>query len=227
MAVPQAPGAVARVVSFKMKKMKNLLLIFTRNPQFGKVKTRLAEGLGKEVTLQLYEFLLKHTAEVTKDLTCQKRVFYSEFIEEKDVFEGDFQKGVQKGEDLGERMMQAFAEGFEDGFENIIIIGSDLFDLQKKDLESAFSRLQQADVVLGPAEDGGYYLLGMKKLNPLVFRNKKWGSNSVFKETVEDLEEENIAILEIKNDIDNFEDLKNEPRLLDFVRRREQINFDL
>lgn len=210
-----------------MKKMKNLLLIFTRNPEYGKVKTRLAEGLGNELTLQLYEFLLKHTAEVTKDLTCQKRVFYSEFIEQKDIFEGDFQKRAQQGEDLGERMFNAFTEGFKDGFEKIVIIGSDLYDLAEKDLDRAFEKLDDSDVVLGPAQDGGYYLLGLKKIYPQIFQNKKWGSDTVFRETLEDLKEQKIYKLAIRNDIDVFEDLKNEPALLEYVRKRERINFEL
>ena len=208
--------------------MKNLLLIFTRNPELGKVKTRLAENIGKEAALQLYVFLMGHTAEVTKSLSCEKWVFYSEFIEEKDCWDDNkFHKKVQQGEDLGERMLNAFREGFEDGFENIIIIGSDLYDLQKEDLEKAFLRLQKSDIVIGPAQDGGYYLLGMKKPHSRIFENKDWGSGSVFQQTLEDVKEFQVERLEIRNDIDVFEDLKDAPELLEFVRRREQINFHL
>ena len=208
--------------------MKNLLLIFTRNPELGKVKTRLAGNIGKEAALQLYEFLLEHTAEVTRNLSCEKWVFYSEFIEEKDCWDEDyFYKKVQLGNDLGERMLNAFMEGFEDGFENIIVIGSDLYDLQKEDLEKAFLILQKSDIVIGPAQDGGYYLLGMKKPHSRIFKNKEWGSSSVFQQTLEDVKELKVEKLEIRNDIDVFEDLKDAPKLLEFVRRREQINFEI
>lgn len=205
-----------------------MLLIFIRNPEFGKVKSRLAASIGKEVTLQVYEFLLKHTAGVTRDLTCEKRVYYSDFIEANDIWDDNFfGKMLQQGQDLGIRMLQGFKEGFDDGFENIVIIGSDLFDIQKEDLEKTFLKLRHSDVVIGPAQDGGYYLLGMKKLETQIFRNKNWGHNSVLQETLKDLEGKKIARLEMKNDIDTFEDLLAEPELLEYVRRREQINFEI
>src|SRR5690606_13933455 len=115
-------------------------------------------------------------------------------------------------------MQNAFEHGFSNGFENIIIIGSDLFDLCREDLEKAFGLLQDHDFVIGPAEDVGYYLLGMKRMLPQLFRNKDWGTSAVFKETVEDLREVNVAYLEYRNDIDVYDDIKGKKGFQQFLK---------
>ena len=190
-------------------KSENLLLIFTKNPEIGKVKTRLAKKVGNKVALDIYKFLLQHTFSVTKDLKVSKEVYYSEEILNDDLWDrAFFGKKLQQGEDLGERMENAFRNSFESGYKKVVIIGSDLFDLQKKDLETAFENLDTSDFVLGPAEDGGYYLFGMNKMDENVFRNKKWGTDSVFGETMKDLETKKVSLLEVRNDIDTFEDVK-------------------
>src|SRR5690606_22625871 len=111
--------------------------------------------------------------------------------------------------DLGERMANAFIDGFTAGYEKIIIIGSDMYDLNENDLLEAFKILDQHDYVIGPAIDGGYYLLGMKCLNPVLFENKSWGTDTVLKATLEDLKGKNYGVLAPKNDIDHFEDIKD------------------
>ena len=202
-----------------MNTIKDLLIIFTRNPVQGKVKRRLAAKIGDPAALQLYEFLLKHTHEMTKDLTCDKIVYYSEEIVQKDIWDSRiFQKKEQKGNDLGERMKNAFYEGFAAGYSRVVIIGSDLFDLQNEDLKKAFSGLNKFDYVVGPAQDGGYYLLGMKSLNSKLFRNKFWGSDSVLQETLQDLKNEPLTLLEERNDIDTYEDLMAHPELQQIIK---------
>ena len=111
----------------------------------------------------------------------------------------------------------AFEEGFNAGYKNIMIIGSDMYDLNQKDLETAFEALEQEDFVIGPAEDGGYYLLGMKRLNTEVFRNKVWGTNTVLKNTLLDLQNEKVATLPLRNDIDVFDDIKDNPIFKQFI----------
>lgn len=197
---------------------KELLLIFTRNPELGKVKKRLAAGIGDEAALKIYEHLLQHTFEVTQNLQVEKWVCYSEEIPAEDIWnKGNFSKKLQQGKDLGERMENAFHSGFEAGFSNIIIIGSDLYDLQKEDLEMAFLALQSSEAVIGPATDGGYYLLGLKSLPSQVFKNKNWGSNTVLDATLADLKNYNLTKLEPRNDIDRLEDLENHPDLLKII----------
>lgn len=137
---------------------KPLLIIFIRNAEWGKVKTRLAKSIGNDNALDLYNFLLKHTAEISTPLPIDKWVFYSEEIIQEDVWPCDqFIKKKQKGENLGLRMKNAFIEGKSAGYNNIIIIGSDLFDITTEELSQAFATLNNSDVVIGPAIDGGYY----------------------------------------------------------------------
>ena len=127
------------------------------------------------------------------------------------------------GEELGARMENAFADIFEMGYEKAVIIGSDMYDLSQSDLEEAFSRLETQDFVIGPAEDGGYYLLGMKQLNGSIFRNKNWGTKTVLKDTLKDLEKENVAQLKERNDIDTYDDIKDEPAFRQFIAKNSTI----
>lgn len=199
---------------------KNLLLIFTRNPEYGKVKTRLAKDVGDQTALNIYQFLLDHTVKVTAPISAEKRVYYSEEINNSDIWNPEiFQKKKQYGTDLGERMKNAFAEGFEDGYEKIAIIGSDLFDINSKDLEKAFEALESNQVVIGPAEDGGYYLLGMTKLREELFENKTWGTDTVLKETKENLTNTNYKLLEERNDVDYYSDIKDHPAFSQFFTK--------
>lgn len=197
----------------------SLLIIFTRNPELGKVKTRLAATIGDQAALDIYTLLLEHTASITKDLDVDKQVHYSVAIRENDLWDNAvFDKKQQHGSDLGARMERAFQQGFEDGYERIVIIGSDMYDLSTRDLEEAFSKLEEHDFVIGPAEDGGYYLLGMKRLKQELFRNKAWGTHTVLPMTLEDLEGESMHWLPIRNDVDVYEDIKNIQAFRDFLR---------
>ncbi len=197
---------------------RELLLIFTRNPELGKVKKRLAAGIGDEAALKVYKHLLQHTVEVTRNLQVEKWVCYSETIPEVDIWEKEiFSKKLQHGKDLGERMEQAFSEAFRTGFQKVVIIGSDLFDIQKKDLKMAFLALNDHKYVVGPAQDGGYYLLGMKKPTPQLFVNKDWGTARVLEQTLGDLKHEKLKLLPVRNDIDTFEDMKPHPELMKLI----------
>lgn len=196
-----------------------LLLILTRNPELGKCKTRLAAKVGNGTALEIYKFLLERTVSFTQHLKAEKWVYYSEAIWENDIWDkGRYQKKLQVGTDLGERMLNAFKEGFRAGFEKIIVIGSDMYHLEQKDLEVAFSKLDDHDYVVGPAEDGGYYLLGMKSLKKALFRNKVWGTDTVLSDTLKDLEGESIAFLPEKNDVDHYEDIKDIEAFQPFIK---------
>lgn len=187
----------------------NALIIFTRNPQLGKVKTRLAASIGEEKALEIYRALLEHTQSITRNLDCDKFVFYDQNIENNDIWlESVYDKKLQFGVDLGAKMQNAFNQLFELGYKNCIIIGSDIFDLKDFHIQDAFYKLQFSDVVIGPAEDGGYYLLGIKKEIPSIFKNKDWGYSTVLSETLIDLVNYKIDFLEVLNDIDTIEDLE-------------------
>ncbi len=176
----------------------------------GKCKTRLAKTVGDKIALDIYRFLLEHTVTITTKLEVDKQVYYSEEIWEKDVWSPDvYHKKLQKGGDLGTRMWNAFRDGFQEGFDKIIVIGSDIYELSQTDLENAFRVLDHHDYVIGPAQDGGYYLLGMKSSHQTLFQNKAWGTETVLSDTLEDLKKENYAVLETRNDVDLYEDIKD------------------
>lgn len=190
--------------------LKNAIIIFTRNPELGKCKTRLAKTVGDASTLEIYKHLLKHTAEVVKNTHADKYVFYSENIQEDDIWHHSvFKKELQKGGNLGIRMQNAFNNIFKLGYQKAIIVGSDLLDLKQQHIDNAFDALDENEFVVGPAKDGGYYLLGMKKSQNNLFENKVWGTSTVLKDTVTDLENNSYFLLEELNDIDTFEDMKH------------------
>lgn len=191
---------------------ENLILIFTRNPELGKVKTRLAASIGEENALEIYKHLLEHTKKVTLETNFDKRVLYSEEINTNDIWNNHlFQKKLQFGKNLGVRMYNAFKEGFDDGYKKIVIIGSDLIELESNDIKEAIKKLENNDIVIGPAQDGGYYLLGMKQIPENIFRNKEWGTNTVLKETLKDVQNLKHYLLQEKNDIDTLEDIRDVP----------------
>jgi len=190
-------------------------MVFVRNPQLGSVKTRLAATVGDKVALEIYIELMRHTAEVTNKVSADKKVFYSEKIEKNDVWtEMNFSKALQTKGTLGQRMEKAFITAFEKGYKKVLIVGSDLYSLKASHIEKALHQLDKKEVVIGPAQDGGYYLLGLKKNLPALFCNKSWGTSTVLKETLTDLKLKSIFLMEPLNDIDNFEDLKKETKLL-------------
>ena len=198
---------------------KKLLLVFTRNPELGKVKTRLAKKVGAETALKIYTFLLERTRDIAAKVASDKAVYYSVKIRENDIWDATiFQKHQQFGEDLGLRMLHAFKNGFETGYEKVLIIGSDLYDLTAEIIENAFKALDNNEVVIGPAEDGGYYLLGMNSLEEKVFKNKDWGTETVRKDTLEDLKDKKVFLLGELNDVDVFEDIEHHPAFQTFLK---------
>lgn len=197
-----------KTLHYQKASSKNLLLIFTRNPELGKCKTRLANTVGKQSALDIYKFLLQHTANITKKLSAAKQVWYSEEIWTTDIWDNAiFDKKLQTGSNLGVRMANAFTEGFASGYEKICIIGSDMYDLTTSDIERAFTILDAADFVIGPAVDGGYYLMGMTAFKKDVFENKNWGTATVLDATIANLANEKVHLLEERNDIDIYDDV--------------------
>jgi rSAM/selenodomain-associated transferase 1 len=199
-------------------KSKNALIIFTRNPELGKCKTRLAKSIGDVAALNIYKYLLEHTATISQDVNADKFVFYSENIIKNDFWNDDvFNKKLQIGSDLGERMENAFKNMFQSHYEKVIIIGSDLLDLKTEYIETAFQLLQKNDFVIGPAKDGGYYLLGMKNLVPTLFKNKNWGTSTVLNDTLKDIQNSTFVLLKSLNDIDVFDDITSYQQLKKFL----------
>ncbi|HIP32963.1 MAG TPA: glycosyltransferase [Crocinitomicaceae bacterium] len=189
--------------------MNNLLIVFAKNIKLGKVKTRLAKTIGDDEAFNVYKHLVALTEESTSKMTgCDVHIYFSDVIIET-KWKGK-QKFVQHGNDLGERMFNAFKGGFEAGYQNIIGVGTDIPDLNEKIMQNGLDALQKKDTVFGPAEDGGYYLIGMNQLLPFIFENKPWSTKGLLDLTISEIEINgyNCEKLEELNDIDNIEDLK-------------------
>jgi rSAM/selenodomain-associated transferase 1 len=185
------------------------LIIFVKNPKLGKVKTRLAAGIGDEKALEIYLKLLEITRKEALRTNCVRNVFYSDEIES-DCWDDDhFNKFVQQGNDLGDRMKNAFEQVFALGAEKAVIIGSDCPEIRTEILEASFTELDKNDVCIGSAKDGGYYLLGMKKLHPFLFEEKEWSTDSVFNDTIAQLTEHRLRFGELVqlSDLDTADDL--------------------
>ena len=197
---------------------KSILIIFTRNPILGKVKTRLAKAVGKKTALNIYLFLLQKTKEVTQNIHCDKVIFYSQEILENDLWDTTtYKKELQVGKHLGAKMNHAFETSFKDKYHKVVLIGSDLYDLEASHIEEAFEKLEKKDVVIGPATDGGYYLIGLKKTYPEIFQNKNWGTSSVRKDTLKNLEKVDVHLLPMLNDVDVIEDIEHHPAFTKFL----------
>jgi len=187
----------------------NALIIFVKNLIEGHVKTRLAATLGNDGAMNIYKQLLKNTQNTIDTFETDKIVFYSDFIEEEIWGNNFFQNQIQQGNDLGERMKNAFKSSFTVGYEKIVIIGTDCPGINKDILENAFMALNNLDIVIGPATDGGYYLLGMKKEYPFLFQNIEWSTHRVLQQTIDCCNKNRLSyfLLPELSDIDEEKDL--------------------
>jgi rSAM/selenodomain-associated transferase 1 len=204
---------------------KNLLIVFVKNIILGKVKTRLAKTIGDVGAFNIYYELFTITEQASQKVDVERHIYFSDVIIPS-KWEND-QKFVQEGEDLGIRMRNAFQHGFDEGYENIILIGSDLPNISKEIIDTGFDALTNNDIVFGPAEDGGYYLIGMSKMNTSVFENKPWSQSELLDVTLDQLKEQQqkVGQIETLNDIDTFEDLiasdfyKENPKIQQIIQQ--------
>jgi len=197
-----------------MLKNNPLVLVFCKNQIIGKVKTRLALSIGQKKALSIYSKLVNKTATIVNSLSSEVHIYYSDYIEENDNFDSSkIKKFIQKGNNLGDRMINALNISFKN-FSPIVIIGSDLWELEISDIMDAFGILKKKNIVIGPSTDGGYYLIGMNYLDTKIFENKNWGQQSVLNETIRDIDDiTNIHLLDEKTDIDTYDDLCQFPDL--------------
>lgn len=212
------------IINAHLQASKQAIIIFTRNPELGKCKTRLAKTIGTEAALNIYKHLLEHTAQITASVNVDKFVFYSEQIVQDDLWNAAiFNKKLQQGQNLGDRMEHAFLDLFQQGYNKIVIIGSDLLDINADMINQAFHKLNNNEVVFGPAKDGGYYLLGLSKMQPCIFRNKPWSEANLLEVTLKELGLKNVSLTLLKtlNDIDTFEDIKDYPQLKKFYTKHD------
>ncbi|WP_173198212.1 TIGR04282 family arsenosugar biosynthesis glycosyltransferase [Geobacter sp. SVR] len=190
------------------------LIIFAREPVPGRVKTRLARQVGEQAAADLYAEMLADVVALAASLEDVRPVVFWA-LENPDVSCPEFSgmgSARQQGACLGERMSDAFERTFADGSELCCIIGSDSPDLPADYVRQAFDVLEQgrADVVFGPSEDGGYYLLGMSRLWPELFEGISWGGPQVLEVSLERARKQGLraVLLPTWYDIDTAADLE-------------------
>lgn len=189
--------------------MNNCLIIFAKEPEKGKVKTRLLGHLSEGRCLKLYKAFLKDTLELAKPLKRIDRVLAHDSLSNKPRYlkqiAHSFTFYKQIGKNLGQRMHNAFQFAQKMNSNKAVIIGSDSPNLPVKYIKDAFRRLDRNDIVLGPSHDGGYYLIGLKQPCAEIFRGVKWSSETVLKKTVKNSLKLNkkIALLHKWYDVDD------------------------
>jgi uncharacterized protein len=182
-----------------------LVLLFLRAPRIGAVKRRLAAGVGEARALAIYRRLGGIAAAAVRGMEppAEARFLFTpdDAAVEMRGWLGEADWRAQGGGDLGERLARAFAAAFAAGFGPVIAVGSDLPDLRSQDLTDALTALAEADSVLGPAEDGGYWSIGLRRAEPRLFQGISWSTPAVLPQTLE-----------------RMRDLGMEPRLLRTLR---------
>lgn len=185
------------------------MIIFAKQPIQGQVKTRLAKTLGDKTTLDIYKKLLCITEDITSKLNISKTVYWDQILNQTNLyFKNGYTFKEQSQGDLGKKMKDAFREEFDESFNKILIIGTDCPYLTERIFEDAYHALENSDIVIGPAKDGGYYLLGMKDLKASLFEGIPWSTELVFNLTIEKIKELNLtfSVLPELNDIDTEKD---------------------
>lgn len=194
-----------------------MLLIFVKYPEPGKVKTRLAKNIGSENAAMLYRNMAEGiVCNLSKLTDYTKIIFFDPPERRNDVmrwlkFDG-LSFVAQDGNSLGERMSNAFSHAFSLGAEKAVVIGTDCAQITKQTILKAFEKLETSEAVIGPSDDGGYYLLGLRRLIPELFYDIDWSTNLVFDQTMKRLRRNGIKskCLETLRDVDTVEDLNSD-----------------
>jgi rSAM/selenodomain-associated transferase 1 len=199
-----------------MNHCNNCLLLFVKSPIKGQVKTRLSAETSEGFEVELYKCFVEDMISLVENLDVHlevcfypphTRLNFSEWLGEQHCYR------PQAGDNLGERLRNAFDNAFEEGFSNVVAIGSDSPDLPAHYLIESFEALAVHDAVIGPANDGGYYLIGFskEKFTPEAFDNISWSTDGVFEQTVSILKrhERKVYLLPLWHDVDTIADLKS------------------
>ena len=179
-----------------MKSPRNALLIFLRYPDAGKVKRRLSEEVGPERAAEVYEKLIRRTLGVAGDFkrrAPEARVVLFHTPQDpveklRNKFRGPWEFCPQQGKHLGARMANALRAAFATGANKAVLIGTDLSDIEATDIEGAFRNIGKKVAVLGPAADGGFYLIGTDRPIGAPLHFSTWGTGKVFSRTARELE---------------------------------------
>lgn len=201
-------------MKIKISLSAKALIIFVKNPEIGKVKTRLASSIGSKNALIIYERLLEITRKECLKADADRYLFFHEQIVPGQWAESKFSFCLQSNGDLGQKMKSAFAEVLKT-HDKAVIIGSDCPEISGSIIEEAFVHLDSHDFVIGPSRDGGYYLLGLNKLDIDIFSDINWSTEQVLPLTIQRIDKagRTVKLLTELNDIDLLEDLLEFPSL--------------
>lgn len=196
--------------------MKAVLAVFLKAPRPGAVKTRLVPALGPEAAAGLYRAIAEAVVEQTRPLAGEyERLLCFTPPEARAEMEAWFPGEAlleQGGGNLGARMARAFDEIFRRGADRVALVGSDVPGLARADVVSALASLEEHDLALGPARDGGYYLIALGRPRPELFRGIAWGTPSVFAATMERAAALGLTVrvLDERRDVDTLDDVRAE-----------------
>jgi rSAM/selenodomain-associated transferase 1 len=220
-----------------MRAADAVVMVFVKMPDSGNVKTRLAIDVGPELAVRAHECMVLDVFDAATATDAEMRVFVDppDALARAREWLGNEPTVIpQSGSDLGERMERAFLVAFSEGFSRAVLVGCDIPGLNAKILNAALSALETNHAVIGPANDGGYYLIGFRKdtFAPKVFRDMRWSENSVLDDTLRRLKSarRTVAQLEKLIDIDMLEDvrlLKARPEYERTISVRTREVFDL
>lgn len=192
------------------------LIIFARYPEIGKVKTRLIPDLAPEAATNIYKEMAEFTLQQARDLRLLRNVSIDVWFtggtedQMKAWLGDDLAYQIQVGETLGDRLIYALQSTIQRGSKSILIIGTDCPELDAQILNQGFSQLQNHDLVLGAAADGGYYLIGLQKFLPELFMHIPWSTSEVLAKTLNIAQEMGLSqfILPTLTDVDTVKDLE-------------------
>lgn len=209
--------------------MNTAIIMFTRLLLPGQTKTRLLPWLSGEECAGLHGAMLEDISRVIRRTEADFYVFYTPAdlpgeVEKLKALVGGAFYCRQKGEGLGSRMEQAFSEVLKRGYEFCLLVGSDMPSVTVQALWKAFAILQSHDVVLGPTEDGGYWLVGLKQPFPPLFAYENYGTDSVLKDAVSICGRRGLSVgfADLLRDIDEPADLAYFERQM---RRKKPVDY--
>ena len=195
---------------------ENLLMVFVKYPTPGSVKQRLAQHLGSDRAAEIYKKIAETIVQKVAPASSEDYILEICFSPQEDeklvrrwLNENEY-FSPQQGSDLGARMSNAFSHAFAAGYTKALLIGSDCPDISRDIITQSFDMLKAKHIVLGPAYDGGYYLIGVREPIPELFSNIEWGTEKVLSQTIDKINAAGLSLglLPVLRDIDRIEDLK-------------------
>ena len=169
-------------------KMKTALIILVHDPVPYDIKSGKTNIITEEESNAMHKQLLMHTHRVTVSLSADKFLFINNSSIQDDIWmKSTYIKRLQRGRSFGEIISNAFEAVFSMGYTKVVMIGSDSIEIESNHIDHAFNNLKNFDVVIGPAQEGGYYLIGMKKMHHVLFKNKAWNTTVLLQQTLHDI----------------------------------------